>query len=99
MPNIQSAIKRVRQTEKRTARNRVRKERLKQTLKAFNRAVETGDNAKATEIFKKQAILWTKQVIKVLCIKMLLTVKSHNLPKTKHNKCLISFLAFSKTSL
>lgn len=60
MPNIKSAIKRVRQTEKRTARNRVRKERLKQTLKAFDRAVVEGDNTKAQELFKKASNLVDK---------------------------------------
>ncbi len=60
MPNIKSAIKRVRQTEKRTARNRVRKERLKQTLKSFNRAIEAGDGAQAQELFKKATNLVDK---------------------------------------
>ena len=60
MPNIKSAIKRVRQTDKRTARNRVRKERLKQTLKAFNRAIEAGDGAKAQDLFKKASNLVDK---------------------------------------
>ncbi len=60
MPNIKSAIKRVRQTEKRTARNRVRKERLKQTLKAFNRAIEAGEGSKAQELFKKASNLVDK---------------------------------------
>lgn len=60
MPNIKSAIKRVHQTEKRTARNRVRKERLKQTLKAFNRAIEASDSTKAQELFKKASNLVDK---------------------------------------
>ncbi len=60
MPNIKSAIKRVKQTEKRTARNRVRKERLKQTLKAFNRAVVAGEEVQAGELFKKASNLVDK---------------------------------------
>ncbi|GHT08396.1 hypothetical protein FACS1894139_18030 [Planctomycetales bacterium] len=46
MPNIKSAEKRVRQTEKRTARNRVRKERLKTSFRKFTDALAGGDEAK-----------------------------------------------------
>lgn len=55
MPNIKSAEKRVRQTEKRTARNRVRKERLKQSLRNFNETLASGDAAKMQDEFKKAA--------------------------------------------
>ena len=43
MPNIKSAAKRMRQTVKRTARNRVRKEKLKKALKTFKAAVRKAD--------------------------------------------------------
>ncbi len=43
MPNIASAKKRVRQSAKRTMRNRVRKERIKKVLKSFNAVLETKD--------------------------------------------------------
>lgn len=48
MPNIKSAKKRMRQSVKRTARNRVRKEKLKKSVKAFRTAVTKGDAATAT---------------------------------------------------
>lgn len=43
MPNITSAKKRVRQTVKRTARNRARKEKLKKAVRSFRAAVATGE--------------------------------------------------------
>ena len=42
MPNIKSAKKRMRQTLKRTARNRVRKEKLKKAVKSYRSALATG---------------------------------------------------------
>ncbi len=52
MPNIKSAKKRMRQSVKRTARNRVRKEKLKKSVKAFRIAVTKGDAAAATSELK-----------------------------------------------
>lgn len=46
MPNTASAKKRVRQSLKRTLRNRVRKERLKKVIKSFNSTLTTKDEAK-----------------------------------------------------
>lgn len=60
MPNIKSAKKRVAQSIKRTARNRVRKERLKQAIKSFDAAVAAGDAAKVGETFKKATNLVCK---------------------------------------
>jgi small subunit ribosomal protein S20 len=48
-----SAKKRVRQTEKRNARNRFRKEVLKQELKGFNAALASNDTAKSAEQLQK----------------------------------------------
>jgi small subunit ribosomal protein S20 len=53
MPIIKSAQKRMRQTEKRTARNRQRKERLKQSLRSFTAALPSGDSTKINEEFVK----------------------------------------------
>lgn len=53
MPNIKSAEKRVRQTAKRTARNRARKERLKKSLRGFSEVLKTGDAHKMQEEFVK----------------------------------------------
>ena len=44
MPNIASAIKRVRQTEKRTARNRFLKDRIKSCRRGLAKAVASGDS-------------------------------------------------------
>ncbi|MDR2391293.1 MAG: 30S ribosomal protein S20 [Planctomycetota bacterium] len=53
MPNIKSARKRVRQTVKRTARNRVRKEKLKKAVRAYRGILAAGDPAAAGEGLKK----------------------------------------------
>ena len=42
MPNIKSAKKRMRQSIKRTARNRVRKEKLKKAVKAYKTVLAAG---------------------------------------------------------
>ena len=51
MPIIKSAIKRVRQTQRRTKRNQVTKRLLKEVLKKFVSAVEDGKNAEAVKLF------------------------------------------------
>lgn len=43
MPNIKSAKKRMRQSVKRTARNRVRKEKLKKAVKSYRTVLATGE--------------------------------------------------------
>ena len=53
MPNIKSAKKRMRQTVKRTARNRVRKEKLRKAVKSFRAALGKGDGAVIGEELKK----------------------------------------------
>ena len=52
MANHKSALKRARQTVKRTERNRFYKTRIKNITRAINEAVETGDQEKATEALK-----------------------------------------------
>ena len=52
MANHKSAKKRIRQTVKRTARNRYYRTRLKNITKAVLEAVEAGDKEKALEAFK-----------------------------------------------
>ena len=47
MAHSLSAKKRIRQTEKRNARNRTRKEQVKVQVKSFNAAITGGDVAKA----------------------------------------------------
>ena len=55
MAHSLSAKKRVRQTEKRRARNRWRKEQIKDQVKSFSAAVTAGDFTKAEEELRKTA--------------------------------------------
>jgi len=52
MANHKSAKKRIKQTIKRTERNRYYRTRLKNIVKAVHEAVEAGDKSAATEAFK-----------------------------------------------
>lgn len=52
MAHSLSAKKRVRQNLKRRGKNRWRKDRIKQAVRAFNEAVEAGDAKKAAELLK-----------------------------------------------
>lgn len=53
MPKIKSAKKRMRQSVKRTARNRIRKEKLKKAVKSFRAVLGKGDSAAIGEELKK----------------------------------------------
>lgn len=52
MANHFSAIKRVRQTEKRSSRNRNSKSRVRTELRRLREALAAGDKAKAGETFR-----------------------------------------------
>lgn len=52
MANHKSALKRVRQTKKRTERNRFYRTRIKNISKAVREAVAAGEKEKALESFK-----------------------------------------------
>ena len=52
MAHSLSAKKRIRQNAKLRGRNRWRKDQLKQTLKAFDDAVQSGDAAKAAKVLQ-----------------------------------------------
>lgn len=52
MANHKSAEKRIRQTLKRTERNKYYRTRMKNLTKAVNEAVDSNDLAKANEAFK-----------------------------------------------
>jgi small subunit ribosomal protein S20 len=60
VPNTASAKKRVRQTEERNARNRWRRTRVKDAVKAFNTAVLAGDSKAAADAYNKVASLMDK---------------------------------------
>ena len=53
MANHKSALKRARQTIKRTERNRFYKTRIKNITRAIHEAVEAGDSEKANEALKE----------------------------------------------
>ncbi|GGJ26000.1 30S ribosomal protein S20 [Neoroseomonas lacus] len=52
MANTDSARKRIRQTEKRTARNKARKSRVRTFVRKLEEAIATGDKAVAQEAFR-----------------------------------------------
>ncbi len=52
MANHKSALKRIRQTEKRTERNRYYRTRMKNIVKAVRSAVEEGNKEEAQAAFK-----------------------------------------------
>ena len=52
MANNSSARKRIRQTEKRTVRNKARKSRVRSFLRKVEEAVKSGDKAAAQEAFR-----------------------------------------------
>ena len=52
MANTDSARKRIRQTEKRTARNKARKSRVRTFVRKLEEAIASGDKAAAQEAFR-----------------------------------------------
>jgi small subunit ribosomal protein S20 len=52
MANTDSARKRIRQTEKRTARNRARKSRVRTFLRKVETAIASGDKTAAQDAFR-----------------------------------------------
>jgi small subunit ribosomal protein S20 len=64
MANHFSALKRARQTEKRTAANRSNKSRLRTTLRQFRAALTAGKPEAAAEAFKETVSVLDKSVQK-----------------------------------
>ena len=52
MANTDSARKRIRQTEKRTARNKARKSRVRTFVRKLDEAIASGDKSAAQEAFR-----------------------------------------------
>jgi small subunit ribosomal protein S20 len=52
MANHFSALKRARQTEKRTARNRANTSQLRTALRSMRESLTKGDKASATEVYR-----------------------------------------------
>jgi small subunit ribosomal protein S20 len=53
MPNKKSAMKELRKTEKRTARNSLAKRRLKELMKKLDKVLNSEDKTEATTIYNK----------------------------------------------
>jgi small subunit ribosomal protein S20 len=64
MANHVSALKRVRQTEKRTAINRANKSRIRGSLRALREAIQSGDVKTAGEQYRATASALDKSVQK-----------------------------------
>jgi small subunit ribosomal protein S20 len=64
MANHFSALKRARQTERRTARNRANTSRLRTALRDFREILEKGDKAAATKAFPETVSLLDKAIQK-----------------------------------
>jgi small subunit ribosomal protein S20 len=64
MANHFSAVKRARQTEKRTARNRTNKSRLRTTLRRFREALNSGNKETAAQLYRETVSALDKSVQK-----------------------------------
>ena len=64
MANHFSALKRARQAEKRTARNRTNKSRLRTSLRRFRESLTSGDKATAEKMFSETMSALDKSVQK-----------------------------------
>jgi small subunit ribosomal protein S20 len=62
MANHFSALKRARQTTKRTAQNRINTSRLRTTLRKFRAALKSGDSAAAKSQFSETVSMIDKAV-------------------------------------
>jgi small subunit ribosomal protein S20 len=64
MANHFSALKRARQTEKRTARNRANRSRLRSTLREFRETLAKGDKQTAEQNFRQTVSALDKAIQK-----------------------------------
>ncbi len=64
MANHFSALKRARQTEKRTARNRINKSRLRTALRRFKDSLSGGDKEAASQAYRETVSVLDKSVQK-----------------------------------
>ena len=64
MANHFSALKRARQTEKRTARNRANRSRLRSTLREFRETLAKGDKQAAEQNFRQTVSALDKAIQK-----------------------------------
>jgi small subunit ribosomal protein S20 len=64
MANHFSALKRVRQTEKRTARNRASASQLRSALRSMRESLEKGDKTAAAQIYRQTVSALDKAIQK-----------------------------------
>jgi len=64
MANHFSALKRARQTERRTARNRANTSRLRTQLRELREAIEKGDKAAAEQMYRQTVSVLDKAIQK-----------------------------------
>jgi small subunit ribosomal protein S20 len=64
MANHFSALKRARQTERRTARNRANASRLRGTLRELRETIEKGDKAAAERVYRTTVSVLDKAIQK-----------------------------------
>jgi small subunit ribosomal protein S20 len=64
MANHYSALKRARQTEKRTARNRANTSRLRSALRTLRESLEKGDKTAATQVYRETVSMLDKAIQK-----------------------------------
>lgn len=88
MANIKSAQKRIRQDKKRTARNRVRRERLRKAIKSFRATVETGDESKI-----KEGLQTVQKAVDKACVKGILHKNAADRNKSRLHKAAQKALA------
>lgn len=64
MPNTKQAEKALRQTKRRTLRNKMIKSRIKTAIKKFKEAIENKDKEKAKQLFKEAQSIIDKAYVK-----------------------------------
>jgi small subunit ribosomal protein S20 len=64
MANHFSALKRARQTERRTIRNRANTSRLRTQLRDLGKTIETGDKAAAEQMYRQTVSILDKAIQK-----------------------------------
>ena len=64
MANHFSALKRARQTEKRTARNRANTSQMRSALRIMRESLEKGDKAAAEQVYRQTVSLLDKAIQK-----------------------------------
>ena len=82
MPNIKSAIKRVKTIETRTNENSMIRSAYKTAVKNFQKAVEAGNKEQATELFKTAVKLVEKAAKKGVIKDNTASRKKSNMQKT-----------------